>query len=237
MIVNSRRIDYVAGVSKQDSARRTRRTAEDARTQILDAAERRLVGSGMKGIRLQDVAADVGISHPTVLHHFGSRERLVNAVIKRRIAAMMQDVTDALAGAAPDERSAVALFERLFKAFGPGGNARVAAFLALEGPVPGVEPESLLGLAQLAHSARIAKLGQGQASPPAFEDTLFTVLLSAFALVGEAILGPMFRGEPDEHPDLAASERFREWTARLVFAHASKAPEGPEPRVRGARGS
>lgn len=216
---------------------RTRRTAEDARTQIMDAAERRLVAAGTKSIRLQDVAADVGISHTTVLHHFGSRERLVNAVLKRRIAAMMQEVTVALAGASPDEASAVALFERLFEAFGPGGNARVAAFLALEGPVPGVEPESLLGLAKLAHAARMEKLGHGDASRAAFEDTLFTVLLSAFALVGEAILGPIFRGEPDERPDPAASQRFREWAARLIFAHASTAPKSKSPGKRRGRAS
>ena len=56
---------------------RVRRTAEDARAAILDAAERRLGATGPGGIRLQEVAADVGVSHSTVLHHFGSREGLV----------------------------------------------------------------------------------------------------------------------------------------------------------------
>ena len=52
-IVNKARVDYVAGVTKHSPVRRKRRTTEDARTQILDAAERRLVASGPKGIRLQ----------------------------------------------------------------------------------------------------------------------------------------------------------------------------------------
>src|SRR5271165_6132693 len=67
---------------------RRRRTGEDARTAILDAAEQRLVASGPAGIRLQEVAADVGLSHPTVLHHFGSREGLVEAVVARALDSL-----------------------------------------------------------------------------------------------------------------------------------------------------
>src|SRR5450432_3158548 len=67
---------------------RRRRTSDEARAAILDAAERRLVSSGPAGIRLQEVAADVGVSHPTVLHHFGSREALVREVCERRFAAI-----------------------------------------------------------------------------------------------------------------------------------------------------
>src|SRR4051794_36415965 len=99
---------------------RTRRTADDARTAILDATEKRLVGQGPAGIRIQDVAADVGISHPTILHHFGSRDRLVEAAIARRIHAMRQEVLLALVSAGGKPLAAVDLFERLYEAFGPG---------------------------------------------------------------------------------------------------------------------
>jgi AcrR family transcriptional regulator len=184
----------------------------------MDAAEQRLVASGPSGIRLQDVAAEVGISHPTVLHHFGSRERLVDAVVKRRVAAMNEEVIQALSGASAEPSSAVALFERLYAAFGPGGHARVAAFLALEGRVPGAEPDSLRPLAEFTHKARL-ELCDKKAQKPSFDDTYFTVLLSAFALFGDAIVGPLFRGEPEAEPDAAMSKRFREWLAKLVLAH------------------
>jgi AcrR family transcriptional regulator len=195
-----------------------RRTAEDARTAILDATEQRLVARGPSGIRLQDVAADVGVSHPTILHHFGSRERLVEAVIKRRVHAMSHEVVLALVGAEQGEAPAVALFERLYAALGPGGHARVVAFLALEGRVQGVEPESLFPLAQVTHAARLARRDP-EAPKPSLEDTHFTVLLGALALFGEAIVGPLFRGEPEDAPDRETSRRFREWLARLVLAH------------------
>jgi len=34
---------------------------------------------------LQEIAADVGVSHSTILHHFGSREALVEAVVTRAL--------------------------------------------------------------------------------------------------------------------------------------------------------
>ena len=62
---------------------RTRRTADEARRLILDAAERQLAEVGPAGLRLQEVAKEVGVSHPTVLHHFGSREELVEYCLRR----------------------------------------------------------------------------------------------------------------------------------------------------------
>lgn len=200
---------------------RVRRTAEDARTRILDATERRLVAAGPSGIRLQDVAKDVGVSHPTILHHFGSRERLVEAVCQRRLRAMTQEVILTLVsasaqGGAPDSSTAVALFERLFQMFGPGGHARVLGFLALEGRIAGASPESMVPLAQAMHAARVARRSEGAPEPP-FEETYFIALLGAFALFGEAIVGPLFRGEPEDAPDLATSKRFRAWAAERVL--------------------
>src|SRR5579872_2169387 len=55
---------------------------------VLAATEKRLIVAGPGGIRLQEVAADAGVSHPTVLHHFGSREQLVKAVIARSLHAI-----------------------------------------------------------------------------------------------------------------------------------------------------
>ena len=200
---------------------RVRRTAEDARTEILDATERRLVASGPNGIRLQDVAKDVGVGHSAILHHFGSRERLVEAVIQRRVRAMNQEVILTLVSAgqagAGEAGTAIALFERLYEMFARGGHARVVAYLALEGRVPGAAPESLAPIAQATHAARVSRRAPGTPEPT-FEDTSFVVLLAALALFGEAIVGPLFRGEPEDRPDVDMSKRFREWVAKLTLS-------------------
>jgi AcrR family transcriptional regulator len=204
--------------SSKPAPRRVRRSAEDARTAILDAAERRLVDCGPNGIRLQDVAADVGVSHPTILHHFGNRERLVEAVIQRRVRAMNQEVILALISArASDEAStAIALFDRVYRIFA-AGHARVVAFCALEGRVPTLTPESLGPVTQATHAARVARRQPDQ-PPASFEDTEHAVHLAALALFAEAIVGPMFRGEPEGQPGDAASKRFRDWLAKHLVA-------------------
>src|SRR5690606_21428412 len=69
--------------ASKPAGKRIRRPAEEARRLILDAAEVRLAAQGPEGIRLQDIARDVGISHPAILHHFESREGLVRALIAR----------------------------------------------------------------------------------------------------------------------------------------------------------
>jgi AcrR family transcriptional regulator len=65
--------------------KRIRRTPEEARALILEAAEGTIAKTGPSGLRLQDVAKAAGVSHPTILHHFGSREGLVKALNLRTL--------------------------------------------------------------------------------------------------------------------------------------------------------
>src|SRR5271165_6437327 len=104
---------------------RRRRTGEEARTAILDAAEQRLVASGPAGIRLQEVAADVGISHPTVLHHFGSREALVKEVCERRFAAIHADVVRAVSSSGGGAAEASDMLDSVMHALEAQGHGRV----------------------------------------------------------------------------------------------------------------
>ena len=83
--------------ARRRSVSRPRRTAEEAHRRILDATERRLIDGGPEAVRLQDIAADVGISHPGILHHFGSRERLLAALAKRAIGNLERELLAILA--------------------------------------------------------------------------------------------------------------------------------------------
>ena len=65
-----------------EPARRVRRTPEEAKRLILETAQALVARTGPQGLRLQDIAAEAGISHPLILHHFGSREGLVRALIE-----------------------------------------------------------------------------------------------------------------------------------------------------------
>jgi AcrR family transcriptional regulator len=67
------------------AGKRLRRTSEEARRLILDAAEASMASRGPAGIRLQDVARAAGVSHSNVLHHFGSRAGLIEALNRRTV--------------------------------------------------------------------------------------------------------------------------------------------------------
>jgi len=197
---------------------RVRRSADEARTAIMDATERRLVAGGTAGIRLQDVAGDVGIAHPTILHHFGSRERLVAAVVQRRVEAMNAEVLAAVA-AGPTDDLIGSVLARLFDAFDRGGHARVVAFMALEGQAnPALE--GIWPLVRALHDSGVA---------PDRARAELVVLLVTYALFGEAIAGPTFRAEPPERPDPKARARFLSGLATLVRSLLAPRPPDPPP--------
>src|ERR1043166_3753522 len=66
---------------------RLRRSPEDARALILDAADRVFRDHLPDAVGLREIAAAAGVSHGLVTHYFATYEGLVNAVIERRLAA------------------------------------------------------------------------------------------------------------------------------------------------------
>ena len=73
-----------------ENMRRVRRSPEEARRLILETAQALIDRTGPEGLRLQDIAAEAGISHPLILHHFKSRAGLVRA-LTRQTAAEFKD--------------------------------------------------------------------------------------------------------------------------------------------------
>ena len=59
---------------------RKRRSAEEARREILEAAHALLLGEGPDALKIAKIAKRARISHPLILHHFGSTEGLVQAL-------------------------------------------------------------------------------------------------------------------------------------------------------------
>jgi len=195
---------------------RKRRTAEEARAAILDAAEKRLVASGPAAIRLQQVAMDVGVSHPTVLHHFGSREGLIEAVVARALDSL-QTVLLAGVRAAPTRPNHVAsLFDTVFDTLVTGGHGRAFLWLALSGFAPTVEELRVRSVAEALHEVRRQRRTGKKRLPP-FDDTYFTVLLPALALLSLSVLVPP--SEQSSERDPRGPHHFRSWLARLLHRH------------------
>jgi AcrR family transcriptional regulator len=95
---------------------------EGRRRELLDALIETLARDGIGGRPLREIADAVGTSHRMLLHHFGSREELLLAVVEeveRRQTAMLDelpaDPADAVAAMWVDlRRPEVRPLERLF---------------------------------------------------------------------------------------------------------------------------
>src|SRR4051812_27711939 len=210
---------------------RRRRSPETAQREILDAAERRLAEAGPTAVRLQDVAADVGISHPAVLHHFGSREALVRAVVDRAVRRLEAALIDALTGSGGNPPDGGSLLNRVFATLADGGHARLMAWLLLSGQ-EAIDARDAQPSWRAITDATHAMRPLGGTSAAAREDTLFSVMLAALATFGQAIAGDAVLEMAGLGDDPDASARFRRWLAGLLSDHLA---EPPTPNVKRAR--
>lgn len=77
------------------SSRPTRPRGEQRRRQILDVALRLFAQRGFTNVSVADVASEVGITTAGLLHHFGTKNSLLIAVLQER-EARNQDADKAL---------------------------------------------------------------------------------------------------------------------------------------------
>lgn len=187
-------------------------------------AERQLAAAGPSGLRLQDVAAEAGVSHPTVLHHFGSREGLVRDVIARSLAGLHRDVAASIAASSGEPAELSSLLDSVAKALRAGSHARVLVWLALAGEKVVGDAARLDAVVDAAQALRKAKrASEGRRAPPR-QDTAHVVALATLALVGLEVLGPQLLENAGLDPEEAGQARFRAWLAKLLSAHLEGAP-------------
>jgi AcrR family transcriptional regulator len=203
-----------------ETVKRVRRRPDEARRLILDAAQAAIARTGPEGLRLHDIAAAAGVSHPLILHHFGSRAGLVQALTREATAELRDKLVAAMTE--PDY-SIEQQLDRVFDAFRNGLGQRLAwlATVAPDGDQGGtmmIQRE----IADQLHARRIAT------SPPGtnvvLEDSQFLVHLIAIAALGEAIYGAQLRRSAglDDGPE--ADRRFRAWLAALIRARGPPPP-------------
>ena len=202
--------------------RRVRRSPEEARRLILETAQALIDRTGPEGLRLQDIAAEAGISHPLILHHFKSRAGLVRALTRQTAAEFKDRLVAALA---QPELTTEALIDLVFDAFA-GGLAQRLAWLAIMDP-EGMDPEGMdpegeadepatvqSEIAETLYRRRLA------AAPPGREvtreDTQWLMHLVAVAAFGEAMHGVRLRRGLGRD---GGESRFRAWFAALIREH------------------
>jgi TetR/AcrR family transcriptional regulator, repressor for neighboring sulfatase len=122
-------------IKKKPTKRRTRRSPEASRDNILSAAEALLLAEGPQAIKLADVAGRAQIAHATILHHFGSIADLQTALMERMIRRLVDELVAAHDRAAETGQFTDAGIQAVFDTFEGKGAARLAAWLELTGEV------------------------------------------------------------------------------------------------------
>lgn len=84
---------------------KTRTRRDDRAEIILDAAEDVLRQAGGRGLTIDAVAARAGLSKGGVLHHYGSKDALICALVARKIARMREGIAAQEALLPPGEAS------------------------------------------------------------------------------------------------------------------------------------
>jgi AcrR family transcriptional regulator len=160
---------------------RVRRAPEEARDNILNAAEKLLLEQGPLALKLMDVAAAAGVANASVLHHFGAIDALHAALMERMVAQLVADVL-AIAdegGKRDDQQEAV--FQALFDVFENRGAARLAAWLELTG-----EWRRMTHVREAVRSVVVRRASFGDVTPKQAEDL---VLISVAMAMGVGLFG------------------------------------------------
>jgi AcrR family transcriptional regulator len=204
------------------AGKRLRRTPEEARRVILDAAEASLASKGPAGIRLQDVARAAGVSHPTVLHHFGSRAGLIEALDRRTLNDLKASFLRVIAAAHSSTEDVIG---PTFAAYRDGLAQRT--LWMLQAPARrGVQTLPVFEeIVEALHAHRLSAASQGVTVDKSH--TRAIVHLTTIAAFGDAIIGARLRQcSPANEP--AARRRFEKWFAALLDTYASAIGESQD---------
>lgn len=198
--------------------KRVRRSAEEARRVILDAAEERLNSYGPEGIRIKDIADDIGVSHPTILHHFESRDGLVEALTNRASRRLRHTLLTAF----DPERVNIGTSEAIEQVLNELSDPKIAklwAWLELGRREDTVyDPGRVVQeVAKLLHEKRVEEADKAANDNPDFEDTLFVVLLLTLTAFGNGVAGHVLAESAGLDTD--GRNRFNNWLAQTCVRH------------------
>jgi len=183
-------------IAKLEKPRRRRRAPDEARREAVEAARALLLSGGPTAVTLSAVAADIGVTHANLIHHFGSAAGLQSALMGSMVADLGQALETAVTRLRTDDGAPMELINAVFDAFAEGGAGRLAAWIALSGDLTHLDPvrDAVNNLV----NAIAEKMGDDGEARERIGSAVLFIALSAF---GEALIGPPLRAMLDQPDD------------------------------------
>lgn len=193
-------------------AKKTHASPEAAQNAILDAAEKIVVEVGPAGLRISAVARAARMAHPNIIHHFGSRDGLIEALAERVGARATDRITKAIGQAlqAPKEDRVKAMTHILDVAY-EGDAGKVAVWLHMSGAQSSLKA-NMHRIVEACHQLRQTIDGDAE-----YANTNRLVLLVTLALIGEVISGSGIKEALGFGSKEANRAHFRQWLAEMLL--------------------
>ncbi len=172
-------------IAKIEKPRRRRRSPDEARREAVEAARALLLSGGPNAVTLSAVAADIGVTHANLIHHFGSAAGLQSALMGSMVEDLNQALDAAVARLRADDGAPMELINAVFDAFAEGGAGRLVAWIALSGDLTLLEP--VRGAVRDLVNVIAEKTGDDGEARERIGSAVLFIALSAF---GEALIGP-----------------------------------------------
>jgi TetR/AcrR family transcriptional regulator, repressor for neighboring sulfatase len=190
---------------------RVRRSPEESRSAILEAAGGLLIAGGPRAVQVRAVAERVGMTDAGVAHHFGSRDALLLALLRHGAHRLRESVQEAAARWMDEGADVAGLVTRMAAVYAEGYGELA---IALHAAGWRDDRSGLLDpVVDALHEAR----RRTDVPSPRKEDTRLAIAALHQALATEAVYGPAFRRSAGISPR-AASNSTRQlawWIATL----------------------
>ena len=183
---------------------RKRRTPEQARREIMEAAKEVLLSQGPDALKISNIAKQAGISHPLILHHFGSTDGLI-LELQNEIA---RNIREQLLHTFQNISIEQGLTQVLSNLSSPS-HARLMAWLIARGhsPFPPEEEKGLQRIRDVLHE----KTGRPK------KELNHLILIILFAMYGEGLFGQDLRIRLGIEAPNNEQEEFQTWLLHKIM--------------------
>jgi len=203
---------------RHERRERRRRSPEEARTELLDAAERVFFEFAPDQVGLKEIAREAGVSHALITHYFGTYTGLIEATLERRLTTLRETMIGRLREAGvlqrPEELLAI-----LFRTFEDPIHLRLLKWM-----VSNERPNAMHALALQHHglqlvSHQVAHALRPDPTPQMIATVEQTLMTAVAAALGYAISKYALAGAAGKQVGLELDAQIRTTLANMVRSY------------------